>query len=204
MVSASSSNGKTADFESANRGSSPRGAPRRESEGVQIARLNARIHNQREQIQHSLHVLSEVSSRANWLLDLIGVERVTPLARRLYIAIAAQAIDARGAIDSEAGVVGDESAGPQGCAPITPEPIRTTHQGKGMNMELREQIARACFFRGDEVDEKQWSHVQERHRALAYEQADAILSIPEIKEALQYRENGLLRTIAGGRLPGEL
>lgn len=55
-------------------------------------------------------------------------------------------------------------------------------------MELREKIARACFFRGDEADETQWKHMQERHRVVAYEQADAVLAIPELQEALESRQ----------------
>lgn len=52
-------------------------------------------------------------------------------------------------------------------------------------MELREKIARASFYRSlDDWDEMQWKHMQERHRAEAYQQADAILAIPEIRDAL--------------------
>jgi hypothetical protein len=52
-------------------------------------------------------------------------------------------------------------------------------------MELREMVAKAIFFRGGEQDDEFWNHTQSHHRVVAYEQADAVLALPAIANALK-------------------
>ena len=53
-----------------------------------VVRLNARIHNQREQIKHKDHIVREIERRANRLLDALGIDPAQSLVMRLEEGIA--------------------------------------------------------------------------------------------------------------------